>query len=61
MSIVYAARVDGLYARGDYAGAKKASDTARTWAIVGAAAGVVLLIVLAMVNASNGSSSTIGP
>ena len=60
VSIVYAARVDGLYARGDHVGAKKASDNARTWAIVGAAAGVVLYIVLAIVNASNSSGSTIG-
>jgi hypothetical protein len=60
VSIVYAARVDGMFARGDYVGAKKASDNARTWAIVGAAAGVVLYIVLALVSASNGSSSTIG-
>jgi hypothetical protein len=60
VSIVYAARVDGLYARGDYAGAKKASDNARTWAIVGAAAGVIVIVIYVIVLASNGSNTNFG-
>ena len=39
VSIVYAAKVDGLYASGDYAGAKDASDKAKKFAIIGAVVG----------------------
>ncbi len=41
VSIVYAAKVDGLYASGDYAGAKDASDKAKKFAIIGAVLGFV--------------------
>lgn len=49
-AIVYAAKVDGLVARGDIAGAMAASASAKTWCIV--AAGVMLgLLVLWIIGA----------
>jgi hypothetical protein len=39
-SIVFAAQVDSKWNRGDYAGAYRSSKNARTWAIVGAIAGL---------------------
>ena len=41
VSIVYAAQVNGMLNAGDYEGARRASDSARTWAIVSAALGLV--------------------
>lgn len=41
VSIVYAAQVNGMLNAGDYYGARRASDSARTWAIVSAALGLV--------------------
>ena len=41
VSIVYAAKVDGLYASGNYAGAKDAADKAKQYAIIGAVVGLV--------------------
>lgn len=48
VSIVYAAKVDGLYLAGDYAGALAASKNAFLWAMVGIVASIVagVLIVL---------------
>jgi hypothetical protein len=60
VSIVYAARVDGLFARGDYAGAKKASDNARTWAIVGAVGGLIVIVIYVIVLSTNGSITNSG-
>jgi hypothetical protein len=60
VSIVYAARVDGLWARGDHAGAKKSSDNARTWAIVGAVGGAILIAILVAMSASNTGNTTFG-
>jgi uncharacterized membrane protein len=61
VSIVYAARVDSKWAIGDAAGAYEASNKAKQWAIWGAAAaaiGVVLyLVFLFAVGASLSSSS----
>ena len=45
VSIVYAARVDGAYASGDYATAMSASQNAKKWAIVAAVVGVVVVIL----------------
>jgi hypothetical protein len=42
VSIVYAAKVDGLWAGGDYAGAAAAADSAKKWAIISAAVAIVL-------------------
>lgn len=48
VSIVYAAKVDGLRAAGDIAGARTASDKAKFWAwwSLGAWAGLVALYLL---------------
>ena len=43
ISIVYAAKVDGLWTAGDQGGARAASDNAKKWAIISAVAGAVLL------------------
>ncbi len=50
-AIVYAAKVDGLKARGDIAGAMAASASAKTWCIV--SAGVILgFVVLWLIGAA---------
>jgi hypothetical protein len=55
VSIVYAARVDGAWNRGEYAVAKDASDKARTWAIVSAGVGLVLGVAWFIFVASAGN------
>ena len=64
VSIVQAAKVNGLLAAGDIAGARDAADKAKKWAIYAAVAGIivfVLYIVLVMVlgvgGAMTGASS----
>ncbi len=47
VAIVYAAKVDGLVARGDIAGAQAASKSARTW--VNVSVGVGLLVAVAYI------------
>lgn len=52
VSIINAAKVNGLLAAGDIAGARDAADKAKKWAIYAAVAGIVvfvLYIVLVMV------------
>lgn len=44
VSIVYAAKVDGLVAAGDVPAARRAADLARNWAIAAALSGPVLVI-----------------
>ena len=47
-SIVYAAKVEGLKASGNFAAAKEASDNAKKWAIISLVLGLVInLIVIA--------------
>ena len=56
VSIVYAAKVDGLWMAGDYAGARSASENAKKWAIISAAVGVGLaLLYLVLVVAVSAS------
>lgn len=53
-SIVYATKVDGLYNSGDYAGAQKAADNAKKYAMIGAiigGIGIVLYGILVAVGA----------
>ena len=45
VSIVYSSKVDGLYNSGDYHGAQDAANKAKNFAIWGAAAGVIGVIL----------------
>ena len=45
VSIVYAAKVDGAWASGDYATAMSASQNAKKWAIISASAGVAVAVI----------------
>lgn len=45
MSIVYAAKVNGLYAAKQYDEAETASKNAKKWAIIAAVSGVVIDII----------------
>ena len=45
VSIVYASQVNSKYALGDYDGAQRASDNAKTWWIVGLAIGVISYLI----------------
>jgi hypothetical protein len=60
VSIVYAAKVDGLWASGDYAGATAAANQSKTWMWI--SLGVGLLVNLAyvgmMIAAAGASHST---
>jgi p-aminobenzoyl-glutamate transporter AbgT len=57
-AIVYAAKVDGLKARGDIEGAMAASASAKTWCIV--SAGVILgFVVLWLIAAAIGAATSI--
>jgi hypothetical protein len=57
VSIVYSSRVSGLWAQGRYAEAQVASDTAKKWAIWGAAAGVVVLSIYGIIAVADGMSN----
>ena len=45
VSVIYAARVNGLYAEGKYAQANAASSNAKTWGIVALVLGVISWII----------------
>lgn len=45
VAIVYSTRVEPLYNRGDYAGARKASETAQLWIIAAVVIGIISLPV----------------
>ena len=47
-AIVKSVQVDKLYNQGDYAGAQKASDDAKNYAIISAVLGFVLGIIMAI-------------
>jgi hypothetical protein len=49
VSIVYSAKVSGLWVQGRYAEAQTAADNAKKWAIIGAIAGPVIAVVVAIV------------
>lgn len=44
-AIVYAAKVEGLKARGDFAAAKAASDNAKKWSIISLVLGLVVTLI----------------
>lgn len=64
VSIVQAAKVDGLYTAGRYAEAQNASDSARKWAIIAAVVGLVFavlyVVLFMMIGFSGYESSTTG-
>lgn len=45
VAIVYASKVDGLWAAGDYAGAYYSAGKAKNWSIIAAACGALGIIV----------------
>jgi len=45
VAIVKSTKVNQLWAQGDYAGAQKAADEAKTWAIWGAVIGPILIVL----------------
>ncbi len=45
VAIVYAAKVDGLWAAGDYGAAYEASRKAKNWSVIAAAVGGLVIIV----------------
>ena len=54
VSIIYSSKVSGLWAQGRYAEAQAAADTAKKWAIWGAVAGVVVLIIYGVLALAGG-------
>lgn len=56
-AIVFAAKVDGLAARGDYAGAREASDRARMWCWISFGCGVVGAIAYSILIVVGGMSA----
>lgn len=61
VSIIHAAKVDGLVAAGNYAAAQEAADKAKSWALWAAGAFVVLMLLyvvfIVMVGMSAGGLS----
>ncbi len=60
-SIVLSTKVNTLWAQGDAAGAQKAADDAKKWAIIGAVTGFVLVslyVIFVVVLASNANTNT---
>ena len=58
VAIVYAAKVDALVARGDLAGAKAASKSAKTWTGVAVGCGLVIValyVILAIIGVASDS------
>jgi len=56
-SIIYASKVDGLYAAGKYAEAANSAKQAKQWAIYAAIVGVVLIVVLYIIGTLNPNNS----
>lgn len=51
-AIVYAAKVDGLAAKGDIPGAMAASANAKKWSIIALVSGIVVLVIYAVIMAT---------
>ena len=60
VSIVFAAQVSSKQAAGDYAGAWDASKKAKTWAIVSAVTGIVVIVLAAGMGALGSIFSSSG-
>jgi Interferon-induced transmembrane protein len=54
VSIINAAKVNGLWAQGQYAAAQKASEDAKKWAIWGAIAGVIAIVIYILIGVAGG-------
>lgn len=58
VSIVKSAQVSGLWAQGRAAEAQQAADDAKKWAIWGAIAGVIVIVIVVIFNLIVGFSAT---
>ncbi|KAB2337987.1 CD225/dispanin family protein [Actinomadura rudentiformis] len=56
-SIVFSTQVNSKWQAGDYAGAQKASNNAKTWAIVSAVAGLIFGLIYAVILVAASSNS----
>lgn len=56
VSIINASKVSGLWAQGQYAEAQAAADNAKKWAMWGAIAGVVGLVIYGIIAVAGGLS-----
>lgn len=54
VSIVYAAKVDGLYLAGDYQGAQEAADQARVYFTIGIGCGIAVYIICFFIGFADG-------
>lgn len=59
VSIIYAAKVDGLVARGDIAGATAASKSAKTWITAAVASWIVIAAIYAVIIIGAGVSGNL--
>ncbi len=50
VAIIFAAKVDGLVAAGDYAGAEAASKSARLWVNLSAGSVLILIVIVIVIN-----------
>lgn len=57
VSIVFAAQVNSKWQAGDHAGAMKASNNAKTWAIVSAVLGVIVGVIYFFVALASSSTT----
>ena len=56
VSIVYAAKVSGLWAQGRYPEAQEAAANAKKWAMWGAVAGVIVIVIYGVIAVAGGLS-----
>ena len=56
IAIVFAARVDGLKREGDLAGARDASEKAKTWCLWGFISGLLVIVLYVLLMVAGGVS-----
>ncbi|MFG2007168.1 CD225/dispanin family protein [Spirillospora sp. NPDC048911] len=56
-SIVFAAQVNSKWQSGDYEGAQKSSNNAKTWAIVSAVGGAIFIVIYLVIVVGAASNS----
>ena len=61
VAIVFASQVNTKLAAGDVAGAVEASNKAKTWTIVSAVVGVVLVVIVIAASAGTSTDVTFNP